>query len=172
VNPVCQLDQNHADIARHGQQHFAKRLRLIFFTRVELEFFEFCKSIHQVGYRCAKALDEFGLANITILHGIVQQSCHQGRRIEFPFSALLGYSNGVGDIRLATVSQLAQVGLVGKTVGLTNIFNVCCTQIIEFGSQRGKAGRSRIGSGRCGCRLSGNDGCWHCVHTLNVMPPE
>ena len=47
VATICELDQNHAHIACHGQQHFAKALGLIFFARVEFEFVELREAINQ-----------------------------------------------------------------------------------------------------------------------------
>ena len=50
VRAVCQLDQDDTYIARHGQQHLAERLGLVFFAGVELQFVEFGQSIHELGH--------------------------------------------------------------------------------------------------------------------------
>ena len=52
---------------------------------------------------------------------------------------------------LATVTQLPQVGFVGKAVRLAHLFDAGGVQVVQAVGQCGEAGRSRIG-GRSGCR--------------------
>jgi hypothetical protein len=153
VGAVGQLDQNHAHIARHGQQHLAKRLRLVFLARVEGEFFQFGQAIDQFGHRCAKALDQLGLAHAAVFNGVVQQGGHQGLRIELPVGALGGHRDRMGDVGLTAAAQLAQMGLVGKAVGLAHQRDVFPAQIAELGRQRSKARCCGIGGG--GARSGG-----------------
>ena len=124
VRAVGQLDQDDAHVARHGQQHLAERLGLVFLAGVELQLVQLGQAIHQFGHRRAEALDQLGLGDAAVFHGVVQQRGHQGLRVELPFGALGRDGDRVGDVGLAAVAQLAQVGLVGKAVGLPDLFDV------------------------------------------------
>ena len=72
---VGEFDQNHAHVARHGQQHFSKRLSLVFFAGVEFEFVELGQSIDQVSDLDAKALDQIDFGDTAVFHRVVQQGC-------------------------------------------------------------------------------------------------
>ena len=58
VQPVGELDQDDAHVARHRQQHLAKRLGLAFLAGGELQLVQFGQAIDQVGGRRAEALDQ------------------------------------------------------------------------------------------------------------------
>ena len=151
VRAVGQLDEDDAHIPRHGQQHFAERLGLVLFAGVELELVQLGEAVHQLGHGGAKPVDQVGLGHTAVFHGVVQQRRHQRVGIELPRRALCGDRNGVGDVRLATVTQLPQVGFVGKAVRLAHLFDAGGVQVVQAVGQCGEAGRSRIG-GRSGCR--------------------
>ena len=104
VRAVGQFDQDDAHIARHGQQHFAKGLSLVFFARVELQFVQFGQPIDQFGDRRAKPFNQFYLGYAAVFQRVVQQRSHEGLGVELPFSALRCHRNGVGDIGLAVVA--------------------------------------------------------------------
>ena len=151
VGAVGQFDEDDAHIPRHGQQHFAKRLGLVLFAGVELELVQLGEAVHQLGHGGTKPVDQVGLGHTAVFHGVVQQRRHQRVGIELPRRALCGDRNGVGDVRLATVTQLPQVGFVGKAVRLAHLFDAGGVQVVQAIGQCGEAGRSRIG-GRSGCR--------------------
>ncbi len=144
VRAVGQLDQDDAHVARHRQQHLAEGLGLVLFARVELQLVELGEAVDQFGHRRAEALDQLGLGDAAVLDGVVQQGGHQGLRVELPFGALRRHGDRVGDVGLAAVAQLAQVGLVGKTVGATDQFGVFGAQVVEPRRQGREAGGGRI----------------------------
>jgi hypothetical protein len=78
---------------------------------------------------------------------------HQGLGIELPGGALRGDGDGVGDVRLATVAQLPQVGLVSEAVRLAHLLDAGVVQVVQAVGQRSKAGRSRIGAAGPGLRV-------------------
>ena len=45
VRTVRQFDQDDAHIARHGQQHLAKRFRLVFLAGVKVQFVKLSKAV-------------------------------------------------------------------------------------------------------------------------------
>jgi hypothetical protein len=144
VGAVGQFDQNDAHVARHCQQHLAERLGLVFLAGVELQLVELGKPVDQFRDRGAETLDEFGLGDAAILDGVVQQRGHQRLRIELPFGALRRHRDGVGDVGLAAVAQLTQVGLVGEPVGAPHQLGVFGAQVIEACRQCGKARGGRV----------------------------
>ena len=56
MQPVRELDQNDADITRHGQQHFAEVFCLRFVLARKLEAIQFGQPFHQFGHRLTETL--------------------------------------------------------------------------------------------------------------------
>ena len=124
VQPVGELDQDHAHVARHRQQHLAERLGLAFLARRELQLVELGQAVDQVGGRRAEALDQLGLGDAAVLHRVVHQRGHDGLRVELPVGAQAGHRDRVRDVGLAAGAELAEVGLVGEAVGLAHPLDV------------------------------------------------
>ena len=81
VAAVGQFDQDHANIACHGQQHFAERLGLVFFAGVEFEFVELGQAIDQLSDLDTKSLDQIDFGDATVFHRVVQQCGGKGLRV-------------------------------------------------------------------------------------------
>ena len=158
VAAIGQFDQNHPNVARHGQQHFAERFGLAFFAGVEFEFVEFGQTIDQIGHLDAKALDQIGFGDAAVFHRVVKQGGAQGLGVEFPLGALGGYGDGVGDVGFTVFAQLPQMGLVRVAVGFANLIQAFVAQIREFFGQRSKARRCGIGCGLRFCAACGGSG--------------
>ena len=73
VAAVGEFDQDDAYIARHGQQHFAERLGLVFFAGVEFEFVEFGQTVDQLRHLDAKALYQIDFGDAAVFHRVVQK---------------------------------------------------------------------------------------------------
>ena len=71
VAAVGEFDQDHAHIARHGQQHFAEGLGLVFFAGVEFEFVEFGQAIDQLSDLDTKSLNQIDFGDATVFHRVV-----------------------------------------------------------------------------------------------------
>ena len=126
------------------------------FAGVELQLFEFGQSIDQFGHRSAELFDQLLLGDAAILHGIVHERSHEGLGIQFPFGALHRYCNGVGDVRVAAFSELAQMRLVGEAVGPTDGVDVSLGQIVQPREQCRKAGSCSVGCCSGGLLLAGS----------------
>ena len=172
VGAIGQLDQDDPHVAGHGQQHLAKGLGLVFFAGVELQLFQLGQTVHQLGHRGTKALDQLGFGDAAVFHGVVQQGGRQGLRVELPFGAQRGHRNGVGDVGLAALAHLTQVGLVSKAVGFADHVCVLRAQVVQAGRQSRKAGRRCIGHGgadRFGAVVTGGrSGGQGGAHGINV----
>jgi len=169
VCTVGELYQNNPDIACHCQQHFPKRLGLIFFPGIELELFELGQAVDQVGHGRAKTLDQFGLGHAAILDCIVKQRGHQRLCVQLPLRALQGHCDWMSDVGFATVSKLPKMRLIGKPICLPYALNVRSPHVVEFCGKRSKARSGSVGSG--GRRLAGCSRRKQCVHALNVSRP-
>ena len=166
VGAVGQFDENDAHVARHGQQHFAKGLGLVFFAGGEVDLFQLGQAVDQLGHGRAKALDQVYFGDAAVLHGVVQQGGHEGGGIELPLGALGGHSDRVRDVGLPAAAQLAQMRLIGKAVGLAHLLHLGGRQIVKFGAQAGKAGHHRLGRSRSGAGWR-----WCFAHVLTVARP-
>ncbi|KAF1031801.1 MAG: hypothetical protein GAK34_03660 [Delftia tsuruhatensis] len=153
VGAVGQLDQDHAHIARHGQQHLAEGFRLVLFARVELQLVQLREAVDQLGHVLAEALGEIGLGDAAVFHRIVQQRGHQGRGVELPARAQRRDRDGMGDIGFAAAAPLVAVGLVGEGIGFAHLLDAGGIQVSQVLHQSGK------GIGRHG-------GCLLCRHAL------
>jgi hypothetical protein len=143
VEAVGELDQDHANVARHRQQHLAERLGLRFLAGREAELVELREAVDEVGGRGPEALDQLGLRNPAILHRIVHQRGHDRLRIELPFGAEAGDRDRVRDVGFAARAELPQVGLVGEPIGVANAPDVGGVEVVELRGQ----GRERGGGG-------------------------
>ena len=143
VQAVGQLDQNDAHIPRHRQQHFAKRLGLVFFAGVKLQFVEFGQAIDDLGRGRPEALDQLDLGDATVLHGVVHERGHDGLRIKLHVRTQARHRNRVRDVGLTTGAELPQMRLVGEAVGVAHAADVRLVEVIELVGQ----GRERS----CGC---------------------
>ena len=129
VQPVGQLDQDHAHVARHRQQHLAERLRLRLLAGGEVQLVQLGQAVDQLGRRRAEALDQLGLGDAAVLHRVVHQRGHDGLHVEPPVGAQAGDRDRVGDVGLAAGAELAQVRLVGELVGLAHLLEVGLRQV-------------------------------------------
>ncbi|MPM47079.1 hypothetical protein SDC9_93787 [bioreactor metagenome] len=178
VRAICQLDENDAHVPRHGQQHLAKRLGLVFLAGVELQLVQLGQAVHHLGHGCTKALDQIGLGDATIFHRVMQQSRAQGLRIELPARTQGRHGNRMRDVWLAAVAHLPQVRLIGEPVSLAHLLDACVIQVVQLLQQRCKARSGRIGCGNtcasgrhdrsAGVRWCGGCLLRHCVHAPNV----
>jgi hypothetical protein len=77
VQAIGELDQDHAHVARHGQQHLAEILRLRFFEALVLDAIKFGNAVHQIGHNLAEASVDLLLGDRRVFHHVVQQGGNQ-----------------------------------------------------------------------------------------------
>ena len=157
MRAVGQLNEDDAHIARHGQQHFAKRLGLVLLAAVKLQLVEFGQPINQFSHLNAKLLRHLGFGNTAVFEHIVHEGGAQCLCIQLPFGALLRHSHGVSDVGQAVFAHLAQVGLVGVAVGLAHQIHVDGAEVDELGFECSKAGGGRLGCCLAMAFSRGND---------------
>ena len=119
VQPVRQLDQNHPDILAHGQDHFAKGLRLLLLPVRKVQLIQLRHAVHQAGHLVPKLiLDRLQGHVFAVLHRIVQKRRGNGGGIHHQFCNDAGHINGVHKIGLPAFPGLARVGLLREMVRL------------------------------------------------------
>ena len=121
VQPVCQFNQYHADIAAHGQDHFAQRFSLMLFTIGEIQLVQLGYAVYQAGDFLAKHLcDRLERDALAILHRIVQKACGDGRRVNADFRQNAGNIHRVHKIGLAAQARLPAVLFFSKLICARN----------------------------------------------------
>jgi hypothetical protein len=101
VQAVGELDQDHAHVARHGQQHLAEVLRLGFLEALVLDAVELGDAIDQFGGDLAEALGDLLLGDRRVFHHVVQQRGDQRVRVEMPAGQGFRHRQRMGDVGLA-----------------------------------------------------------------------
>ena len=179
VQPVGELDQHDAHVARHRQQHLAEVLGLRLLGRRELQLVELRDAVDQLGDGAAEALGQLVLRDAGILQHVVQQRCLDRGTIEVPVGQDLGDRQRVRDVRRAAAPELAEMRLVGEAERLLDLLDVGRREVLldalgqrgdgghaigrrfsrvaapyglfqRFGRAPGKAGLRRLIGGKCG----------------------
>ena len=133
VQPVGELDQDDAHVARHRQQHLAEVLGLRFlgatgtrscraWRRRRPARRPACRSVRQIS----------ALVTRGVLDHVVQQRRHQRLGVEVPVGEDLGDRERMRDVRARpTGADLARVRRVGEAVGLGEARHVLRLQVAE-----------------------------------------
>ncbi len=129
VQAVGELDQDHAHIARHGQQHLAEVLRLSLLVGLVLDAVELGDAVHQFGRRLAEMLGELRLGDDRILHDVMEERGDQRLRVEPPAGQRAGDGQRVGNIGFAAGPILAAMRLRRKVVGRLDLGDVLRLEI-------------------------------------------
>ena len=119
VQPVGQLDEHHADVLAHGQDHLAQGFGLRLLLVGEVQLVQLRHAVHQLSDLVAELLaDHIQRDALAVLHRVVQQACGDGGRIDHQFRQDAGHKAGMNKIGLPALALLPGMGLLGKLVGL------------------------------------------------------
>ena len=118
VQPVAQLNDHHAHIAAHSQQHFAQVFGLQFFNVGELDLGQLGHAVHQQGNFLAKGGFQVVQRSGSVLHHIVQQGRSNALGVHTKVQHQPCHGQRVADIRLAAAAAHPLVGSVGKVICL------------------------------------------------------
>ena len=117
VQAVGELDDNHANVAGHGQRHFLEVFRLLFFLGFEFDLGELTDPVHQLCHCLAKLVGQGLLADVGVFNDIVQHGGHQAVMVHVHVGEVFRHCQGVGDVGFAGAAFLAVVGLLSVEVG-------------------------------------------------------
>ena len=116
LQPVGQLDHEHADVLGHGQDQLADVLRLLHGPRLEIHLADLGHAVHDVGHVRAEQILDLVHRGVGILHGVVQQARGHGGLVQLHVGQEIGHVHGMRYVRLARTAHHAVVGLGGKNV--------------------------------------------------------
>jgi hypothetical protein len=120
MQPVSQLDQHHAHVGHHGQQHLADILRLAVLAVRKLDFVDFGDALHNVGHLVAKFGRNLLIGGRGVFHRIVQQAGGNRRRVQLHLRQDLGHLQRMNDVRLARGAHLPVVVLDAELPSLAD----------------------------------------------------
>ena len=129
VQPVGQLDEHHAHIGDHGQQHFAHVFRLPVFAIGELNFVDFGYALDDVRDLIAEKLGDLFAGGGRVFDGVVQQRGGDGRRVELHLGQHLGHLQRMDDVGIARGALLPLVMRDAKIPGFADQLDVFCRTI-------------------------------------------
>ncbi len=131
MQAVGELDEDHAHVARHREEHFAEILGLRVLGRLEFDLVQLGNAVHQIRDGFAKRIGDLGLGDRGVFHHVVQQRGHQRLAVEVPAGEDLGDRERMGDVGLARLARLARVRGAREAVGLGEARDVRRLQVAE-----------------------------------------
>ncbi len=117
VQAVRQLDQQHADVARDGDQQLAEVLRLLGFLGDEVEPLDLGEALDQRADLLAELLVDLGARDVGVLDHVMQQGGGDGGVVELELGQDGRDLEGMGEERIAGGALLVAVRLHGVDVG-------------------------------------------------------
>ena len=114
MQAVGQFDEHDADVAHHGQQHFAEVLRLCLGLALKSDLGQLGDAIHQLGHCFTKLLGQLLLGDWRVFDYIMEDGSDNGFVIEAHLGHVQGNCDGVSNIGLAGFALLVFVRLGPK----------------------------------------------------------
>ena len=116
VEPVGELDQQHADVARHRHDHLADVLGLLLLARLELEYFSSFVSPSTIRRHLVAELVARCRRRVTSVSSTVSCSSAaiEGRRVQAQVGEDLGHGERMLDEVLSRLALLALVRVLGE----------------------------------------------------------
>ncbi len=111
VEPVRELDDEHAPVAGHRDEHLAHRRRLLRLLRIETKPVQLRNPVHDRRHRRAELRLDLRKARPGVLDGVVQQRRRGAHRVEAEIGDDGGDRHRMGDVRLTRDPVLALVRL-------------------------------------------------------------
>ena len=147
VETVGELDQQHADVARHRHDHLAHVLGLRQLAGLELQLVELRQAVDDLGDIVAELLAEPVEGDGRVLHGVVQQRRLERRRVQAQVGEDLRHRQRMFDERLPREAHLALVGLLGDPIGGLEHLEVALGVVgADLLLQRREPGRRMLGA--------------------------
>ncbi len=124
VEPVSELDQDHADVVRHGQEHLADVLGLLLLVGEGAELGQLGDAVDQLGDLGAELLLEIVDRVVGVLRDVVEERRLDRCPVQTELGQDLRHGQWVGDVRLAADPSLQLVRTARERVGLVHLGQV------------------------------------------------
>ena len=144
VQPIGQLDEDHAHVLGHGQEHLADVLGLPLLVAMRAELRQLGDAVHQPGHLRPEALLDVLQRVLRVLRDVVQERRLDRDRVEAELGERLRRGDRVSDIRLAARPLLVRVRLDRETVGSFDAGQVGRGMVLP-GPRRRAGARTRRG---------------------------
>lgn len=109
VQAVGQLDHDHAQVARHRQQHLAEALGGRLLAVAELQLVQLGDAVDQFGHGFAELGGQRLAGQRRVFDGVVQDRGDQRFHVQAELGQHLGHRHRVGDIGLTRLARLPSV---------------------------------------------------------------
>ncbi|RMS61260.1 hypothetical protein ALP63_05250 [Pseudomonas syringae pv. aceris] len=137
VQAVGELDQNDANVARHGHGHFLEVFRLGFGLGLEIHLGQFADPIDQFRDGLAKLGAERFLGNPGVFDDVMQHRSHQALMVHVHVGKNVRHRKGMGDVGFTAATALAIVGLFGVEIRSADQIDLVLAEV----------GRQSVGEG-------------------------
>ena len=117
VDAIAELDQEHADVACHRDDHLAEVLRLTVFLRREVDLAELGDPVDERGDLPAELALDVLRRRERVLDDVVEQAGADARGIEPELGDDPGDRRGMDEVGVARLPLLPGVGLLAVVVG-------------------------------------------------------
>ena len=126
VQTVAELDEDDADILRHGEQHLADVLDVRLFLVLDVDLLDLGQAVHQHGDALAEFFRDDVKAGLVgaVLYRVVQQRGADRVGVESQLRHDLGNRHGMRNIRLAALALLSFMQFVCVFVGRLDLLAV------------------------------------------------
>ena len=124
VEPVGDLDEDHADIPTHGEEHLPEVLHLLLFHGGVLHPRQLGDPVHDVRHRHAEALGDVLVSTVGVLHAVVKEGGDDGLAVQAHLRHNLGHIDGMGNKGRPVTAHLLAVVLPGVFIGSADLVQV------------------------------------------------
>ena len=147
VQPVGELDQQHAHVVGDRQQQLAQVFRLLGFLGDEVELLQLGEALDQRADVAPEQAVDLGARGCGILDGVVQQRGGDGRVVELEVGEDRRHFDRMREIRIARGAPLLAMRLHGVDIGAVE------QRLVGIRDCSGAPARSgRIAASSCGLR--------------------
>lgn len=118
MEPVRQFDKYHANIRRHGENHFANIFGLALFGTLEMDFADFGDAVYNIGGLFTKKLGYFLQVRMGVFNDVMQQPGGNANDVHFQLGQDIGGFQGMGKIGFPRETNLSLVDFGRIHIGL------------------------------------------------------
>jgi len=111
VQAVRELDDDDAQVLRHGQEHFSQRAGLLFLPRLEGDLFQLGDALDQARHHFAELFGQRLARDVRVLQHVVEKARDDGVGVHLQLGQNARDFIRVLEVLLARVPILARVGL-------------------------------------------------------------
>ena len=118
MQTVGELDDDDPDVLRHGDEHLADVLRLLFLVSGQRDLAEFGDAVDELGDLIAKDVCEVVQRDVGVFDGVVQDGGDDGLMVHAEVEEDARDCDRVHDVGLSGITALVFMGLRSDLVGL------------------------------------------------------